>query len=52
MGPKSVLILTTPYTWLSDYTPEEKWLGGFVKDGKPFTGYDGIKSVVESLGLK
>lgn len=34
MSDKSLLVLTSPYTWLSDYTPKEKWIGGTVQDGK------------------
>ncbi len=29
------LILTTPCTWLEDYTPRSHWLGGFEHDGRP-----------------
>ncbi len=29
------LILTTPCTWLEDYTPRSHWLGGFAQDGRP-----------------
>jgi len=26
--PDGILIILSPYTWLQDYTPKEKWLGG------------------------
>jgi len=29
------LILTTPCTWLDDYTPRAHWLGGFERDERP-----------------
>ncbi len=29
------LILTTPCTWLNEYTPRSNWLGGFAQDGRP-----------------
>lgn len=29
------VILTTPCTWLEDYTPRSHWLGGFERDGLP-----------------
>ena len=29
------LILTTPCTWLDDYTPRSHWLGGFEQNGRP-----------------
>jgi putative 4-mercaptohistidine N1-methyltranferase len=27
----SVVVILTPFTWLEDYTPREKWLGGYYK---------------------
>ncbi len=38
-----LLVLTSPYTWLEEFTPKEKWLGGFKKDGEDFTTLDGLK---------
>ncbi len=29
------VILTTPCTWLEEYTPRSHWLGGFERDGLP-----------------
>jgi putative 4-mercaptohistidine N1-methyltranferase len=28
VAPEGWLIITSPYTWLEEYTPREKWLGG------------------------
>ena len=42
-----LLVLTSPYTWLEEFTPKEKWLGGFKKDGEDFTTLDGLKAVLE-----
>jgi len=39
-----LLMLTSPYTWLTDHTPREDWLGGFKKDGENFTTFDGLKA--------
>lgn len=37
------LVLTSPYTWLEDFTPKDKWLGGFKADtGESFTTLEGI----------
>ena len=30
-----ILAITSPYTWLEEYTPKSKWLGGFLRDGQP-----------------
>ncbi len=41
-----MLILTSPYTWLEAFTPREKWLGGFKRDGEDFTTLDGLKALL------
>jgi putative 4-mercaptohistidine N1-methyltranferase len=33
--PGGQLILTSPYTWLTEYTPKENWLGGYEQEGQP-----------------
>lgn len=47
-----VLILSSPYSWLEEYTPKEKWIGGYVKDGKPVTTQEGLKNILCSHGFK
>jgi putative 4-mercaptohistidine N1-methyltranferase len=46
--PGGQLILTSPYTWMLDYTPIEEWLGGFMDDGKERRTLEGLRSVLES----
>jgi SAM-dependent methyltransferase len=36
------LVITSPYTWLEEYTPPDRWLGGFVENGVPRTTLDGL----------
>ncbi|MCP3128892.1 5-histidylcysteine sulfoxide synthase [Shewanella sp. KJ2020] len=36
------LVIASPYTWLEDYTPKEKWLGGIKIKGENFTTLDGL----------
>ena len=36
------LVLTSPYTWLEDYTPKDKWLGGIKVNGENVTTLDGL----------
>lgn len=38
-----LLILASPYTWLEEHTPKEEWIGGFHKNGEPYTTLDGLK---------
>lgn len=43
------LILTSPYTWLEEYTKKEFWLGGYKdENGKEVTTLDGLKNALES----
>ena len=36
------LVITSPYIWLEDYTPKDKWLGGVKVKGENFTTLDGL----------
>ena len=38
-----LLIIASPYTWLEEHTPKDKWIGGFKKDGENYTTLDGLK---------
>lgn len=41
--PGGQLILTSPYTWLSEFTPPENRLGGFERGGKRVKTFDALK---------
>ncbi len=41
--PGGVLVLTSPYTWLEEFTPRENWIGGFkALTGENFTTLEGL----------
>ena len=42
INPGGLLVITSPYTWLEEYTPKAKWLGGRREHGEPFTTFDGL----------
>ena len=42
--PGGLLVVTSPYTWMEEYTPREKWLGGLAGD-------DGRRETLEGLRL-
>ena len=44
VNPGGQLIITTPGTWLTEFTPKEHWLGGFECDGKAVTTLDGLRT--------
>jgi 5-histidylcysteine sulfoxide synthase/putative 4-mercaptohistidine N1-methyltranferase len=44
-----ILVLTSPYTWLEDYTQKEHWLGGYVDSMEnEITTLDGLKKVLSN----
>jgi putative 4-mercaptohistidine N1-methyltranferase len=46
LKPGGQLIMTSPYTWLPEYTPRENWLGGFLRDGQPVKTLDTLKTIL------
>jgi len=41
------LIITTPCTWLEEYTPPALWLGGYLDQEKPVTTLDTLRRLLE-----
>jgi putative 4-mercaptohistidine N1-methyltranferase len=42
-----LLVIASPYTWDKEFTPREKWLGGFKADtGENFTTREGIAAAL------
>ena len=42
-----VLVLTSPYTWLDEYTHRDQWLGGFLDaNGEPVHTFDTLKDIL------
>ena len=41
--PGGLLVITTPWTWLEEYTPKAKWLGGRREHGEPLSGFEGLR---------
>jgi len=43
-----LLAIASPYTWSEEYTPRDKWLGGFkAPTGESFTSLEGIAQILE-----
>jgi len=42
-----LLAITSPYTWLEEYTPMKNWLGGYVRDGQPVLAYSTLQELLE-----
>ncbi|MCX7672940.1 MAG: 5-histidylcysteine sulfoxide synthase [Thiobacillaceae bacterium] len=43
-----LLILTSPYTWLEEYTPKAEWLGGYRRDGRPVSSLEGLQECLHT----
>lgn len=46
VNPGGLLMITSPYTWLTEHTKKEFWIGGFKRDGENFTTFDGLKEIL------
>jgi 2-polyprenyl-3-methyl-5-hydroxy-6-metoxy-1,4-benzoquinol methylase len=49
--PNGLLVLSSPYTWLEEFTPREQWLGGRYIDGKPLTSVEALQAALEGWTL-
>ncbi|QSV45956.1 5-histidylcysteine sulfoxide synthase [Geobacter benzoatilyticus] len=41
-----LLVITSPYTWLEEFTKKEEWLGGYKDAGENVTTLDGLKEML------
>src|SRR6185369_7102044 len=46
MNPGGLLVITSPYTWLEEFTKKEEWLGGYREAGEPVWTLDGLKEAL------
>lgn len=46
LNPGGQLLITTPCTWMEEYTPRDKWLGGFERNGAPVRTLDSLKDLL------
>lgn len=52
LNPGGVLVLTSPFTWMEDYTAKSKWVGGRVDEaGKALRCADALKAAMGELGF-
>ena len=41
-----LLVLTSPYTWLTDYTPKANWLGGIRENGEALSTHQALQRLL------
>jgi len=42
-----LLVITSPYTWMESFTPQERWIGGKVVNGEEKSTLDELKAFLE-----
>ena len=47
VNPGGQLIISSPFTWLEEYTPFQHWLGGYEKNGQPVSAFETLRAVLE-----
>ncbi|HEX7338777.1 MAG TPA: 5-histidylcysteine sulfoxide synthase [Rhodanobacteraceae bacterium] len=43
-----LMMIASPYTWLTEHTPHQDWLGGFMRDDKPVRTIDGLHAHLDA----
>lgn len=46
LRPGGVLVISSPYTLLEEFTPKSHWIGGFERNGQPVTVLEGMQAVL------
>lgn len=46
VSPGGQLVITSPYTWLEEFTPQANWLGGCERDGQRVTTRAGLEAAL------
>jgi 5-histidylcysteine sulfoxide synthase/putative 4-mercaptohistidine N1-methyltranferase len=46
LTPEGVLVITSPYTWLEEFTKKEDWLGGVRRAGEPYMTLDALRDIL------
>ncbi|WP_374693387.1 putative 4-mercaptohistidine N1-methyltransferase [Acidithiobacillus sp. AMEEHan] len=44
--PGGLLVLSSPYTWLEEFTPKERWIGGLRVNGESRDTLTGLKEIL------
>ena len=47
MNAGGLLVLTSPYTWLEEFTKKENWVGGYKVNGENMTTLDGLTNLLK-----
>ncbi|HBG07976.1 MAG: SAM-dependent methyltransferase [Geobacteraceae bacterium GWC2_58_44] len=42
INPGGLLVIASPYSWMTEFTEKQEWLGGYREAGEPVWGLDGL----------
>ncbi len=48
INPGGYLVITSPYTWLEEFTEKQNWLGGIKVNGENYTTLDALKDQLKT----
>lgn len=43
---KGIVVITTPFSWFEEYTPVDKWLGGYQREGRQVDSLTHLKEIM------
>lgn len=46
LNPRGQMVITSPYSWSEDFTPREKWLGGFQRETKKISTFEALREIL------
>ncbi len=49
LAPGGLLFITSPYTWLSEFTAKSRWLGGYLEDDQPVRTRTHLATILHPL---
>jgi len=53
MKPGGAVVIATPFSWLEDFTPKSKWIGGYLDaSGNPVHSKDQLRQEMEKRGFE
>lgn len=44
--PGGLLVISSPYTWMKEFTPRLEWIGAFRKDGEPYSTLEALNDIL------
>lgn len=47
LNPGGILVISSPYTLLEEFTPRENWLAGYGESGEYIRAFEGMKNILE-----